>query len=171
MVVHREKTPLERLQFLSPCSRCLSGELSCLVITFECCGTPFLLPDFSHKIGRRKMPKERPLLILLLLVLILLLGDLLYRVRMNPQNVNDLLVVVGGIVIGYFLLLPRDTEARKRLYNIVAGGVIGIVLAVGGTVLYDRLAQGNVNWHSHLSTAFGLLLALIIVLVLDRIKR
>lgn len=111
------------------------------------------------------MKEEKPLLIIILMTSILLLGDLLYRVKVNPHNVDDLLVVMGLIIIFYFILLPRPAGAKERLYRIVKGGVIGFFLGLGGVALRDYLTKGSLDWDSYLSTGLGLATALIIALV------
>lgn len=111
------------------------------------------------------MKEEKPFLIIMLMTSILLLGDLLYRVKVNPQNVDDLLVMMGLIIICYFILLPRPAEAKERLYRIVKGGVIGLFLGFGGVALRDYLTKGSLNWAGYFSTGLGLAMALILTLV------
>lgn len=117
------------------------------------------------------MKNEKPLLIMILTTSVLLFGDLLYRVQMKPQNLNDLLVVMGGVAICSFLVLPRLVKDEGRLYRGVKGGVIGAVLGIGGVALRDYLTKGSLNWGSYLSTALGFALAFILILVLAQLIR
>jgi len=115
------------------------------------------------------MKEERPLLILMLTTSVLLVGDLVYRSVVKPQNFNDLLVVMAGVVICECLIFPKSMMTKRSVYRNILGGVIGAVLGLGGVALRDYLTKGDIFWGSYLSTALGFAIAFILFLVFARL--
>ena len=115
------------------------------------------------------MKDDRPLLIMILTTLALLIGDLVYRSLVKPQDFTDLLVVMAGVTLCTLLVFPKSAKNIGNLHKIILGGVAGAVFGLGGVALRDHLTKGSLNWESYLSSALGFAMAFILVLVFARL--
>jgi hypothetical protein len=113
--------------------------------------------------GRLIMKEDKPLAIMILTTMVLLIGDLVYRSWVKPQDVTDLLVVMAGVTLCALLVFPKSAKNMRNLHKVLLGGLVGTVLGGGSIALRDYLTKGNLNWDSYLSIALGLLGAFIIV--------
>lgn len=115
------------------------------------------------------MKEDKPLAIMILTTMVLLIGDLVYRSWVKPQDITDLLVVMAGVTLCALLVFPKSAKNMGGLHKILLGGVVGMVLGGGSIALYDYLTKGSLNWDSYSSTALGLLGAFILVWLFARL--
>jgi len=115
------------------------------------------------------MKDEKPLAIMILTTLVLLVGDLVYRSLVKPQDFTDLLVVMAGVTLCTLLVFPKSAKNMGNLHKIILGGVIGTVLGGGSIALRDYLTKHSLNWDSYLFTTLGLVSAFILAWVFARL--
>ena len=127
-------------------------------------GNSYPPPGYQSENGV-PMKNENSILIMMLTTLVLLFGDLLYRSTVKPRNIDDLLVVIGGITICTLIVFPQSAKNAASLRKGVGGGVIGAVLGTAGVALRDYLTKGSLNWSSYLSTDLGFAIAFTLILV------
>jgi len=102
------------------------------------------------------------------ITMVLLVGDLVYRAVVKPQDFFDLFIVIGGVGVCALVLFPK---AEKNLLRLLMGVVLGAVLGLSGIILYDYVVGNPLKWEKYLSVLLGFLVGAVLVWILARVTR